>query len=70
MTPLGAVIRDRARSGPTSPPTFLGSATAPDGDRVRQLLEEVRQASRKRKDRTWRAAVAIAMVSIVAVSTR
>jgi hypothetical protein len=52
------------------PMTFLGSATAPDGDRVRQLLEEVRRASRKRKDRVRRAALAIATVSFVALSRR
>jgi hypothetical protein len=48
--------------------TFLGSTSAPDGERVRRRLGEIARASRKRKSMARRAAVGLGLVVLVLVN--
>jgi hypothetical protein len=51
-------------------PTFLGSATAPDGIRVRQRLREMEDAARRRKTVAASAAVGSTILAAALIILR
>jgi hypothetical protein len=59
------------RTGGASPVarTFLGSASAPDGERVRRRLGEIEEASRKRKSMAAYAMIGLGLAALVFVNT-